>query len=107
MAGLKEIKRRLRSVKNTKKITYAMKLVSAAKLRKAQESVQNAREYTDAINRLLAELIQEQGLTDISHPLMEKRSEIKRIGVVVIGGSRGLCGGYNTNMFRRVEALFR
>lgn len=107
MAGLKEIKRRIRSVKNTKKITYAMKLVSAAKLRKAQEAVGRARQYTDALNNLLLELGSEQGLSEILHPLMEKRRAIKRIGLLVIGGSRGLCGAYNTNVYRRIESVLR
>jgi len=107
MAGLKEIRRRLQSVRNTKKITYAMKLVSAAKLRKAQESVVQSRAYTDAINALLAEVLSGQAEGSFSHPLIEKRQAIKRVGVLVIGGNRGLCGGYNTNINKRVEALVR
>lgn len=106
MAGLKEIRRRLQSVKNTRKITYAMKLVSAAKLRKAQESVTRAREYTQALNALLQELSIEAGLGDAVHPLMEVRP-IKKIACVVVGGNRGLCGGYNTNLNKRVEAFIR
>ncbi len=105
MAGLKDIKRRLKSVKNTKKITYAMKLVSAAKLRKAQESVTRSREYTNAINELLAGLL--QGGAGFSHPLIEPHHEVKRIRLLVIGGSRGLCGGFNSNMFKLVEASMR
>ncbi len=107
MAGLKEIKRRLRSVRNTKKITYAMKLVSAAKLRKAQESVTRTREYSNALNDLLAALIAESGGLDLAHPLMESRSEVRNICLLVVGGSRGLCGGYNTNVNKMVEATIR
>ncbi len=111
MAGLKEIRRRLLSVRNTRKITYAMKLVSAAKLRKAQESVQESRKYTEAINSLLGEVLAEQSGSDLSHPLMQKHPEAqtgqKPVGVIVFGGSRGLCGGYNTNINRRVEAFVR
>ena len=107
MAGLKEIKRRLRSVRNTKKITYAMKLVSAAKLRKAQESVIRTREYSNALNDLLAALQAESAGLDLSHPLMESRSEVKNICLLVIGGSRGLCGGYNTNVNKMVESTVR
>jgi len=107
MAGLKEIKRRLRSVRNTKKITYAMKLVSAAKLRKAQESVVKTREYSSALNDLLAALTRETGSLDLAHPLMESRSEVRNICLLVVGGSRGLCGGYNTNVNKMVESTIR
>ena len=103
MAGLKEIRIRLKSVRNTKKITYAMKLVSAAKLKKAQDAVTKAREYTNALNKLLNELSNEQGLGDAQHRLMEVRSAVKHIRLVVIGGSRGLCGGYNTNVQKKIE----
>lgn len=107
MAGLKEIKRRLRSVRNTKKITYAMKLVSAAKLRKAQESVVRTREYSNALNDLLATLVRETKNLDLAHPLMEARSEVRNICLLVIGGGRGLCGGYNTNVNKLVESTIR
>ena len=79
MAGLKEIKRRLRSVKNTKKITYAMKLVSAAKLRKAQDAVTSSRAYTDGLNRLLAALRAEQeDGGEFNHPLMATHEQVPR-----------------------------
>lgn len=106
MAGLKEILGRLKSVRNTKKITYAMKLVSAAKLRKAQEAVVRSREYTDSLTKLLSELLAETGTTELSHPLMERRSSVKVVRVLIAGGGRGLCGGYNTNLNKRVDALF-
>lgn len=107
MAGLKEIKRRVKSVKNTRKITYAMKLVSAAKLRKAQESVTRSREYTNALNGLLAQLSRETGGAAMAHPLMERRETVRRIRLVVVGGSRGLCGGYNSNINKLTEAATR
>ena len=107
MAGLKEIKRRLTSVRNTRKITYAMKLVSTAKLRKAQDSVTRAREYTGALREMLADLLAEMNSGDITHPLIEKRAEVKKVRIVVVGGSRGLCGGYNANVYRRMESLLR
>jgi len=103
MAGLKEIKRRLRSVKNTQKITYAMKLVSAAKLRKAQEYVTKSREYTNELGILLSQLLQETAGGEFSHPLMETRSEVKNVALLVIGGQRGLCGGYNSNVNKKAE----
>jgi len=105
MAGLKDIKRRIRSVKNTKKITYAMKLVSAAKLKKAQDAVLSSREYTDAIYGLLADIQQQLDTSTISHPLIETREEIKNVGVLVVGGSRGLCGAYNANLNKKVDLL--
>lgn len=83
-----------------------MKLVSAAKLRKAQESVTRSRDYTQALNALLHELSIEAGLSEAVHPLMEVRP-VKKIACLVIGGSRGLCGGFNTNLNKRVEAFVR
>ena len=107
MAGLRDIKRRLVSVKNTRKITYAMKLVSAAKLRRAQEAVVKSREYTAALNRMLRELMHEAGDLDIKHPLAEVRPTVGNVGLIVVGGSRGLCGGYNTNVNRKIESAYR
>jgi F-type H+-transporting ATPase subunit gamma len=106
MASLKEIGRRLASVKNTKKITYAMKLVSAAKLRKAQEAVQRSRAYSGALQELLSSLGSEIDLSEIAHPLLAKRDKPQKIGVLVIGGSRGLCGGYNSNINRKIDAFY-
>lgn len=106
MASTRDIKRRLVSVKNTRKITYAMKLVSAAKLRRAQESVVKSREYTTALNKMLNELMQEAGDKEFSHPLAEVRP-VKNVGIIVIGGSRGLSGAYNTNVNRRIESAYK
>ncbi len=103
MAGLKEIRRRLKSVNNTKKITYAMKLVSAAKLRKTQDAVVRSRAYTEALRGVLAQL---QAGSEFSHPLLEARTPVKRVRIFVLGAGRGLCGGFNTNTNRRVEALY-
>ncbi|NMC64408.1 MAG: F0F1 ATP synthase subunit gamma, partial [SAR324 cluster bacterium] len=107
MPGLRDIKRRLQTVRNIRKITYAMKLVSTAKLKKAQESVVNTREYTSALRQLIQEL-RSHALSSkekFSHPLMEQREDKKKVCIVVIGGSRGLCGGYNTNLNKKVEAV--
>lgn len=104
MAGLKEIKRRLKSVTNTKKITYAMKLVATAKLRKAQEAVNETRRYTDALNGLLAELLKgAQEKNSFNHPLLMAHDPVQKIYFVVIGGNRGLCGGYNSNLARFLD----
>ena len=104
MAGLKEIRRRLKSVKNTKKITSAMKLVAAAKLRKTQEAVVRSRSYTDALKGVLSQL---QGGSEFSHALLESRPSVKRARILVLGANRGLCGGFNTNVNRRVDALYK
>lgn len=105
MAGLKEIKARIKSVKNTKKITYAMKLVAATKMRGAQEAVLNSREYSESIKRLLANVLQATAEAAIVHPLMETR-EVKRVALVVIGANRGLCGSYNSNVNKAIKAFY-
>jgi F-type H+-transporting ATPase subunit gamma len=107
MPGLKEIESRLRSVQNTKKITYAMKLVAAAKLRKAQEAVQRSRAYSDSLAGLLRQLGAELNNSNATYALMEKRETVKAVRLVVIGGSRGLCGGYNANLHRKIEAAIK
>ena len=107
MASLKDIKRRIKSVENTKKITYAMKLVSAAKLRKAQDAVKAAREYTDSLDSLVKQVFVATEGTELSHPLMEKRSDVSRVRIVVAGGSRGLCGAFNSNVNKQLDkAIF-
>ncbi|MGI6524593.1 MAG: ATP synthase F1 subunit gamma [Bdellovibrionota bacterium] len=105
MAGLKEIKRRIRSVKNTEKITYAMKLVSAAKLRKVQDALLQTREYATALESLLQRIIVErtQEAATLPHPIMKARQEIRRVRLIVIGGRRGLCGAYNSNLNRLLD----
>lgn len=105
MAGLKEIKRRLKSVRNTRKITYAMKLVSAAKLRKAQDAVTHTRGYTDALIGLMLDLVNEQQAGESLHPLFEPHETVRRVRLLVVGGSRGLCGGYNANLNRMIDGV--
>lgn len=107
-AGEKELRRRITSVKNTRKITYAMKLVSAAKLRRTQEAVQRSSEYMRSLAALLADITAD--LTpdqSLLHPLMTRRSSVSRIALVVIGGGRGLCGSYNTNVNRAIESFLK
>ena len=113
MASKKDIDRRIKSVKNTKKITYAMKLVSAAKLKKAQDSVVNARVYTDSLAELLTllkatvsastENSADKNNKELTNPLLATR-EVKNILLVIIGGSRGLAGGYNSNLNKKVDS---
>ena len=107
MAGLKEIKRRLRSVNNTKKITYAMKLVSAAKLKRAQDAVTSFRRYRNELDRSLGHIQEEAGEEVLHDPLMAVREDVKNICLIVVGGQRGLCGGYNTSLHKQIEAVTR
>lgn len=100
MANARDIRRRIRSIKNTQQITKAMKMVSASKLRRAQESVVAARPYATKIQEVLGRLA--GSVKDYSHPLLEKR-DVKKIGLVIITGDRGLCGGYNANLIRLAE----
>lgn len=99
-AGVREYKRRIRSVKNTQQITKAMKMVAAAKLRRAQARAESSRPYTETLTGTLARLA---GVAyDVTHPLLEKREDILKIGYIVITSDRGLCGAYNTNILRLV-----
>ncbi|ATW25977.1 ATP synthase F1 subunit gamma [Candidatus Formimonas warabiya] len=102
MATARDIRRRIRSVKNTQQITKAMKMVSAAKLRRAQESVLAARPYAKKIQEVLGRLA--GSAQDYSHPLLEAR-EVKKVGLVVISGDRGLCGGFNANVMRMTDTF--
>jgi F-type H+-transporting ATPase subunit gamma len=102
VASLIDIRRRLRSVTSTQQITRAMKMVAAAKLRRAQERVIGARPYAKLITGMLASLQEHsRGLT---HPLLETREETKVL-LVVVAGDRGLCGAFNTNIHRATAHL--
>jgi len=104
MAGAKEVKGKIKSVENTQKITKAMEMVAASKMRKAQERVEAARPYAEKIRRTIGHL--SQANPDFEHPFMVKR-EVKRVGMIVISTDRGLCGGLNINLFRKVMAELR
>ncbi|CAN5555155.1 F0F1 ATP synthase subunit gamma [soil metagenome] len=98
MATLREIKNRVTAVKNTSKITQAMRMVAAAKLRRAQEAITAARPFADKLQLILGNLAAAE--TDFAHPFFEARKEVKAIAVIVVSSDRGLCGGFNTNVFR-------
>lgn len=101
MASLKIIRKRISSVKSTQKITKAMKMVSAAKLRRAQEAATAARPYAEKLTELLKSVA---GRVDASaHPLLQERSEVRNVHLLLVTADRGLCGGYNTNLIRRAE----
>lgn len=104
MGGLKEIRRRIGSVSNTKQITRAMKLVSAAKLRRAQDAALNGRAYSDRLIGVVQSLLGEIS-EQFTHPLLQERKEVKNRLAVVISGERGLCGAYNTNILKALAAL--
>ncbi|HEY9851753.1 MAG TPA: F0F1 ATP synthase subunit gamma [Leptolyngbyaceae cyanobacterium] len=102
MANLKTIRDRIKSVKNTKKITEAMRLVAAAKVRRAQEQVIATRPFADALAQVLYGLQSRLRFEEANLPLLRQR-EVQRVGLLVISGDRGLCGAYNTNVIRRAE----
>ena len=102
MANLKDIKKRIGSVKNTQQITKAMKMVSAAKLRRAQEAVVAARPYANKMQDVLSGLAQRN--TESEHPLLEAR-EKKRALIVIMTADRGLCGGFNSSIAKAAEAF--
>jgi F-type H+-transporting ATPase subunit gamma len=102
MASLIDIRRRLRSVKSTQQITKAMKMVAAAKLRRAQERVVGARPYAKLLSNVLASVTAKAG--DVKHPLLAVREE-KRVIVVVVAGDRGLAGAFNSNVNKATQHL--
>ncbi len=106
MANLKAIRQRIRSVQATQKITRAMRLVAAAKVRRAQMRVQAARPYSAAVVRILQDAVADSSPVDLQElPLLQQRAVIKKMALIVISSDRGLCGSYNTTIFR--EALSR
>lgn len=100
MANLRDIRDRINSVKNTQQITKAMKMVAAARLRKAQDRIMATRPYAFKLKEIIARLIRN---TDQPLPLLEDRKEVNRVLFIVVGSDRGLCGGFNNNLFRVVE----
>jgi len=97
--GIREVKRRIKSVKNTRQITKAMKMVSTAKLRRAQDQAQAARPYAQKVQDVVASIA--SGSTSFKHPMLQTRP-VKKTGYIVITSDRGLAGGYNGNIIRKV-----
>lgn len=102
MAVGKEILTKIRSVQNTQKITRAMQMVSTSKMRKTQERMRAARPYAEKVRAVMAHLASAN--TDLEHPLLARRNEIKRAGIIVITSDKGLCGGLNANVIKRLYA---
>ncbi|QLG89337.1 F0F1 ATP synthase subunit gamma [Chitinibacter bivalviorum] len=98
MAGGKEIRTKIKSVKNTQKITRAMEMVATSKMRKSQERMKAARPYGEKIRSVAAHL--SQALVDYQHPYLQKRETVKRVGLIMVTSDKGLCGGLNTNSLR-------
>ncbi len=101
MPNLKDIKNRIESVKNTRKITKAMKMVAAAKLKRAQERMEASRPYAFRMQRIIDSL--SERIDEDAHPLLERRDEPEKTLMVVIASDRGLCGGFNANLFRGID----
>ena len=100
MAGAKEIRSKIKSIQNTAKITKAMEMVAASKMRKAQDRMHASRPYAEKIRNVLAHL--SQANPEYRHPYLLEREEVKRVGYIIVSTDRGLCGGLNTNMFKAV-----
>jgi F-type H+-transporting ATPase subunit gamma len=99
MASGKEIRTKIKSVQNTRKITKAMEMVAASKMRKAQERMRAARPYAEKIRRLAGNLAQ-ANISDYKHPFLAKVAQVRRVGLILVTTDKGLCGGLNTNVLR-------
>lgn len=101
MATLREIRRRIASVKNIEQVTDAMRVVAAARLRRAQENITATRPYAEKLNTILGHLISQMEVEQeaLTHPLLEER-EVKHVCIISVSGDRGLCGSFNSNVIR-------
>src|ERR1051325_10555433 len=105
MPGTKEIRLKIRSVQNTRKITKAMEMVAASKMRKAQERMRHARPYGEKIRNVAAHI--SHATPEYRHPFLVDRDSVKRIGLIVVSTDKGLCGGLNTNLLRVVLGEYK
>ncbi|HCN04245.1 MAG TPA: F0F1 ATP synthase subunit gamma, partial [Bacteroidetes bacterium] len=107
MATLRETRTRITSVRNTSKITQAMRMVAAAKLRRAQDAITSARPFAQQLQKILGNLAAAE--TDFVHPFFESRADVRSVLVIAVSSDRGLCGAFNTNLLRattlRLEAI--
>lgn len=106
MPNLKAIRDRIKSVKNTRKITEAMRLVAAAKVRRAQEQVTSTRPFADCLAQVLYGLQNRLKFEEADLPLLKQR-EVKTVALLVVSGDRGLCGGYNANIIKKTDARIK
>ena len=105
MAGGKEITTKIRSIENTKKVTSALEMVSASKIRKSQDLMNATRPYARMIRRVMGHL--SKANPEYRHPFTVRREETKKVGYIIVSSDRGLCGGLNTNLFKLVLASVR
>ncbi len=105
MAGGREIKTKIKSVQNTRKVTRALEMVSASKIRKAQERMKASRPYARAMKQVIGHLAQAN--SEFKHPYLVEREQIKRVGYIIVSSDRGLAGGLNNNLFRRLLGEIR
>jgi F-type H+-transporting ATPase subunit gamma len=105
MPGTKEIRLKIRSVQNTRKITKAMEMVAASKMRKAQERMRHARPYAEKIRNVAAHI--SHANPEYRHPFLVDRDSVKRVGIIVVTTDKGLCGALNTNLLRMVLAQYK
>jgi F-type H+-transporting ATPase subunit gamma len=105
MPGTKEIRLKIRSVQNTRKITKAMEMVAASKMRKAQERMRHARPYGEKIRNVAAHI--SHANPEYKHPFLVDRDTVKRVGIIVVTTDKGLCGALNTNLLRMVLAQYK
>ncbi len=106
MASLRDIRKRIRSVRNTRQITKAMKMVSAAKLRKAQDGILSARPYASTLDKMIAEVSARVAGSSVTHPLLNARP-VKKAEVLLVTSDRGLAGGFNGNATKRVNRFLK
>ena len=105
MAGIKEIRTKIKSVQNTRKITKAMEMVAASKMRKAQDRMRTGRPYATKVRAIASHLMQAN--PDYTHPYMVERQKLSSVGVVLVTTDKGLCGGLNTNISRLALARIK
>ena len=105
MAGGREIKNKIKSVQNTRKVTRALEMVSASKIRKAQDRMKHSRPYARLMVQLIGHIAKAN--SEYTHPFMADHGEIKRIGYLIVSTDRGLCGGLNSSLFRKIVADIR
>ncbi len=105
MAGGREIKTKIKSVQNTRKVTRALEMVSASKIRKAQDRMKASRPYARLMKQVIGHIAKAN--TEYQHPFMVERAGIQRVGYIIVSSDRGLAGGLNNNMFRKLLVEFR
>jgi F-type H+-transporting ATPase subunit gamma len=105
MAGAREIRTKIKSVQNTRKVTRALEMVSASKIRRAQDLMKASRPYANTMRQMIGHIA--RASTEYQHPFLVERQEISHVGYIIVSTDRGLCGGLNANLFRRLLAEMR